>query len=396
MKINTERMMKSLRQVGEIGRTETGITRTAFSRAYKLGAEELKTQMESAGLAVRADTVGNLFGRKEGSNPELGTILIGSHLDTVVNGGLYDGNLGIAAALECMRALKDHDTVLRHPVEVVAFNAEEGGVLGGTFGSRCAMGNQRLDVDGIDDKLKTIGLRRDDILLSKIDYPIEKYVELHIEQGNILEKKQLQIGIVEGIVGITRFQFVIEGKANHAGTTPMEERKDSLVAASKIIALIYESALKEEKPFVATVGKIENEPNSVNVVPGKTSFVLEMRDMEKSKIDWFMEHLKKEAAKLKDYIIDIIPYSDKGSVYLDSGLCDQLETVCEKNGLAYQRMFSGAGHDAMELAKCVPSALFFVPSHLGISHNPEEFTSEEDIQTGAQCLLDYLLEIDVK
>lgn len=394
MKINIKRMMENLRLVGEIGRTETGITRTAFSHTYKLGAEELKTQMEAADLAVRVDTVGNLFGRRKGTDPDLGAILLGSHLDTVVNGGLYDGNLGIAAALECMRTLQDHHVTLRHPVEVVAFNAEEGGALGGTFGSRCAMGNQRLDIEGIDDKLKKIGLRREDILLSRIDYPIDKYVELHIEQGNILEKKELQIGIVEGIVGITRFQFDVIGKANHAGTTSMEDREDSLVAASRLIALIHECALSEEKPFVATVGKIENAPNSVNVIPGKTSFVLEMRDMEKSKIDHFIEHIKNEATKLEGCMVNILPYSDKGSVYLDQNLCSQLEKVCREQNFRYQRMFSGAGHDAMEMAKCVPSALLFVPSQKGISHNPDEFTSEQDIMNGAQCLLDYLLEID--
>ena len=394
MKINIDRMMTSLRQVGEIGRTESGITRSAFSRAYKLGAEELKTQMEAAGLSVRADTVGNLFGRRDGSDGMLGTIMLGSHLDTVVNGGLYDGNLGIAAALECMRVLRENHIVLRHPVEVAAFNAEEGGVLGGTFGSRCAMGNQRLDIEDIDGKLQSMGLRREDVLLAKIDYPIETYVELHIEQGSVLESKELQIGIVEGIVGITRFQFEVIGKANHAGTTAMEDRRDSLAAAAKLIAQIHEYAMSEEKPFVATVGRIENEPNSVNVVPGKTRFVLEMRDMEKSKIDRFLERIKAAASAIEGCAVNITPYSDKGSVYLDSGLCAQLETVCRQQDLKYQRMFSGAGHDAMELAKCVPAVLLFVPSHDGISHNPEEFTSESDIEVGAQCLLDYLLEID--
>jgi len=394
MKINLERMMNSMREVGEVGKTDDGINRTAFSRSYKLGAEVLKNEMEAAGLEVRVDTVGNLFGRRRGIADDKGVIMIGSHLDTVVNGGLYDGNLGIAAALECVRAINDNNMDLEHTIEVVAFNAEEGGSLGGTFGSRTAMGNQNINLDGIDGKLEQLGLRKEDVLLARIDYPIQNYIELHIEQGDKLYNTNTQIGLVEGIVGITRLKITVEGQANHAGTTGMKGRRDSLVKACSFISFINSYAEKQEEPFVATVGKIENEPNSVNVIPGKTTFVVEIRDMGKERIDEFISELMKKANEEKDYLIKISLYSDKGSVMLDKGMIDSIEKTCIKDGLGYRKMYSGAGHDAMELAKKVPAALIFVPSKDGISHNPAEFTDEEDIRTGTQLLLDYVVELD--
>ena len=394
MKIDLERMMASLRKVGEVGKTEGGINRTAFSRAYKIGAEVLKEEMEAAGLEVRVDTVGNLFGRRQGADESKGVIMMGSHLDTVVNGGLYDGNLGIAAALECVRALNDHNVKTEHPLEVVAFNAEEGGPLGGTFGSRAAMGNQNINLDGIDDKLKQLGLRKEDILLAKIDYPVANYTELHIEQGDKLYKSGTQIGLVEGIVGITRYQVTVRGLANHAGTTGMIGRRDSLVKACGLIEFVNAYAQKQEEPFVATVGKIENTPNSVNVIPGLTTFVVEIRDMGKERIDAFVEALRARASEVTDCEVEITPYSDKGSVLLDKEMTDAVEKACREEGFTYRRMYSGAGHDAMEMAKRVPTALIFVPSKDGISHNPGEFTDDKDIGTGTQLLLDHIIALD--
>lgn len=394
MDINIDRMMTSLRKVGEVGKTEDGINRTAFSRAYKLGAEVLKGEMEEAGLEVRVDTVGNLFGRLQGSLKDEGVIMIGSHLDTVVNGGLYDGNLGIAAALECVRSIRDSGSVMNHTVEVVAFNAEEGGPLGGTFGSRTAMGNQSVSLDDIDDKLNQLGLRKEDILLARIDYPVCNYVELHIEQGDKLYKDNVQIGIVEGIVGITRLKVVVQGQANHAGTTGMKGRKDSLVEACRLISFVDLYAKKQEEPFVATVGKIENEPNSVNVIPGKTTFIIELRDMGKERINTFISEFKKQTEDAQGYDVDVSLYSDKDSVMLDRSMADLMEKVCIKDKYSFRRMYSGAGHDAMEMAHKCPAALIFVPSKDGISHNPDEFTSEKDIQTGTKLLLDYVMELD--
>lgn len=396
MEINLERLMNSMRKVGETGKTDKGISRTAFSRAYKIGAEIFKDEMEAAGLEVRVDTVGNLFGRRKGSSGKGGVIMIGSHLDTVVNGGLYDGNLGIAAALECIRAINENDADIEHDIEVVAFNAEEGGPLGGTFGSRTAMGNQNINFEGIDEKLNKLGLRKEDILLAKIDYPIENYIELHIEQGNKLYSTNTQIGLAEGIVGITRFEITVNGQANHAGTTSMKSRRDSLVKACQLISFINSYAEKQEEPFVATVGKIENEPNSVNVIPGRTTFIAEIRDMGKERIDAFVSALKQRASLLEDCKTEIRLYSDKDSVTLDKEMTDSIEKICIKNGLKFIRMYSGAGHDAMELAQKVPSALIFVPSKDGISHNPREFTAEEDIRTGTQLLLDFVVWLDKK
>ena len=394
MKINSKRLMKRIKQIGAIGLTDNGANRVAFSREYFQGIEALKEFMEHEGLEVRTDKVGNIFGRRKGKNENLPVILIGSHMDTVKNGGIYDGSMGVAAALECISVLSDNEIYTEHGIEVVGFNSEEGGELGGTFGSRAAMGNQSLEIPSIDKKLSAYNLTKTDILDSKVDYDLKCYLELHIEQGIQLYNEGLRIGIAEGIVGITRYKIKIKGEANHAGTTPMRFRKDALVGASKLIILINEIANTISDPFVATVGNIENIPNSVNVIPGEVNLILEIREMDKNIINVFVESIREKADNIEGYEISFEIYNDKESVYLNRNIAEITERICNNKGVSYKRMYSGAGHDAMEMAKRTPSGLIFIPSKDGISHSKEEYSLEDDIANGSEVLLNLILEMD--
>lgn len=394
MNINKERLCNTLNHIGEIGKSEDGINRVAFSDTYFAAREEVKNIMESHGLTVRMDSAGNIFGRRSGSDNSLPVIMVGSHLDTVKNGGLYDGNLGVSAAIECISALDDCGIATDHPIEVAAFNAEEGSELGGTFGSRVAMGLQRLDLPDIDKKLSIYGLTPDDIRSSAIDYGVHCYMELHIEQGINLYNEHIPVGVVEGIVGITRYKITVCGEANHAGTTPMAFRKDAVVAAAQLITVINAKAVQIGDPFVATVGKLSVTPNSVNVIPGKVEMILEIRDMSKERIESYFNDIRQAAAKIEGVSISFEPYSDKGSVVLNKGMMHLFEDVCDSLNIKYRRMFSGAGHDAMEIAKKVPTGLIFIPSRDGISHSKDEYSSLDDMVIGTQVLYEALIKAD--
>lgn len=394
MKINSARLMDELHKIGSVGKSELGINRTAFSRDYKIGLELLKNEMEDLGLAVRVDAVGNLFGRKAGVGNNKKLIMVGSHLDTVVNGGLYDGALGIAAAMECIKSMKDYNIELQSDIEVVAFNAEACELLGGAFGSKVAIGGNITNSDKLCGNFQQFGLRKEDLLLSKIDYPINNYIELHIEQGDKLFNAKKQIGIVEGIVGITRYQVTVIGMASHAGTKSMKDRHDSLVRASELISFINSYAKRMDEPFVATVGKILNSPNAVNMIPCKTTFTVEVRDINKADIISFDSAFRNQANLIDDCEIKIDILSDDSAVMLDEEIQESLEKLCRANKLSFNRMYSGAKHDVSEMAKSVPAALIFVPSKDGITYSPEEYTLDEDIRNGCQLLFEYILKFD--
>lgn len=395
MKIDSKRLFSTIHTIGKIGeKSNLGISRIAFSNEYFKALEELKNLMEMRNLNVRIDNVGNIFGRRNGIDNKLPVILIGSHLDTVNNGGLYDGNLGIMAAIECISILNDNNILTNHPIDVVGFNAEEGSELGGTFGSRTALGLQSLDIPNIDEKLSKYSLNRNDIASSQIDYNIHGFLELHIEQGIRLYNDKISIGIVSGIVGITRYKITVSGSANHAGTTPMSMRHDALVSASKLITYIFNMANDFGDPFVATVGKLDVFPNSVNVIPGKVEFILEIRDIYKNKIDDFIKEIEKVALKIPDFDINIELYNEKESILLNEKLISIIQSACKSKQYSYNIMVSGAGHDSMELAKKVPTGMIFIPSKDGISHSKDEYSTEEDIIKGTEVLLETILLFD--
>lgn len=394
LKINALRLKENILKTGEIGKEQNGITRLAFSPEYDNARDVLKGMAEQYGLEVQVDGVGNLFAKKSGKM-NLPSIMLGSHLDTVKNGGLLDGNLGVIAALECLLVLCENQVETNHPVEMVAFNAEEGSEMGGTFGSRVMIGRQDLNEKDLEKKLAVYNLSKKDILSSmRPPESIKAFMEMHIEQGGILEEKELSIGIVNGIVGITRYKIIVHGEANHAGTTPMNQRNDALVTASKLICEIDKRSKTVGNPFVTTVGQLEVFPGSVNVIPGKVEFSLELRDLGSERIKSFMSEMERLSKELLDAEVEFELQIDKPTIETNVDLNEILEKLCIKNKILYQVMASGAGHDAKEIANKVPTSMVFIPSIGGKSHCADEASDWEDISTGTQLLLDALMEVD--
>ena len=398
MKVNSKRFMNNLKSIGEIGKEgDTGITRLAFSEEYYLALDQLEKLMLESGLKVKRDKIGNLFGKRPGKTPQAPSILVGSHLDTVKNGGLYDGNLGVIAALEVIDMLNDNNIETNYPVEIVAFNAEEGSEMGGTFGSRVMIGRQNLEEENLAEKLALYNLTIDD-LKDSFRNPDEfaVFLELHIEQGGYLEKNNLNIGIVDGIVGITRYLITVKGQSNHAGTTTMDLRKDALVAASKMIVYINELAKSYPEPFVATVGKIEAFPGAQTIIPGEVEFWIELRDLNQDNIEEAMERVKEYGDSLDGFKIEYDFSISKPSMMTNVEINKILEKICSNKDMKYTVMSSGAGHDAKEIVYKVPTSMIFVPSKDGISHSPYEFTEEEDLIKGVEVLANAVVEIEKK
>lgn len=422
MLMNDSRLLSHLKQTGEIGRKEGGgITRPCFSAEYKKAVKELKKLMEEAGLSVTEDRVGNVFGRREGRCAGAPSLMSGSHLDTVINGGLYDGNLGIHAALEAVHRLNDNHVMTEHPIEVAAFNAEEGSEMGFTFGSRVMCKSLDLEEEGLSEKLSHYQLCLEDLKASERDMSrVAAFVELHIEQGGFLESGNYDIGVVDGIVGISRYLVHIEGESNHAGTTPMRMRKDPMTAAAILIGEINRKALQYGPPLVATVGNIKVQPGMYNVIPSDVTLYLELRDMDQRRMDQFIEELKQAPGQLElpeqlqmagqlqtpgysskalELLRDVeITYErqiNMPSTRMSSQVMEAIGDACAaKQNLSYTVMSSGAGHDTMVIIREVPSGMIFVPSVGGISHSPREFTTLEQMEKGVNILYETLLRLD--
>ena len=394
--INIERLRNNLDAVGGIGRTPAGgITRLAGSKEYYEAAEILAARMRAAQLDVRMDSIGNVFGRREGLNPSLPAIMAGSHLDTVIDGGLYDGALGVCAALECAETLNDHGIETVHPLEVVSFDYEEGSELGGTFGSRAMTGAEDVRSPAVRSKLGEYGLSEGDLAAClRSPSGIRAFFELHIEQGAVLDELKIPVGVVDGIVGIVRYRINIRGEANHAGSTPMDRRRDALLAASRLLCRMKELSLRYPAPFVFTVGTFKVFPGAVNVVPGEVEMVLEMRDLSQQNMEAFIRDVESGAKELLPVEAQFSRIIDKPAVKMDASLMRILEESCREGGIPCRTISSGAGHDAKVMAGIVPSAMIFVPSVGGISHNPNEYTAEADIEKGTRVLLDGILRAD--
>lgn len=402
MQINLDRLRNHLIRLGTFGRTPSGgITRPSFSAADMEARQYVSALMTEAGCAVHTDPVGNLIGRVEGLCPGP-AIVLGSHIDTVPEGGQFDGTLGVMAAIEVIQTLRENNVNLHHPVEVIVFADEEGAYLTGTFGSRAMMG--LLSAQDLAKPVGKSGATLEKILTSAGLTPenlpkavrdpssIKAYLELHIEQGAVLESKGYSIGVVEGIVGISRYVLTLKGRANHAGTTPMDLRQDALIAACQLILAVPE-LVKKEGNMVGTVGMLEVKPGAVNVVPGEVKFVVELRAMEKEKVRRVIEALRQKAHKVMEHSFEV--RMDKDPVRMTPWVTDIIERAAEQRGYSKLRMVSGAGHDAMNFAyKNIPTGMIFVPSKAGISHAKDEWTEWEDCGKGAQVLLDALLEVD--
>jgi N-carbamoyl-L-amino-acid hydrolase len=404
IRVNQERIEKRIFELAEFGKDTTGKGyRVAYTKGDVEGRNWFMEQMKNAGLEVTIDAAGNIIGKRKGKNPSLKPIAFGSHIDMVPDGGNYDGCVGSIAALEVMETLKESNIMTNHPLEVLIFANEEGG----TIGSMAKVGH--LTADGLQEKsqmgltysegIKLIGGNPDAIsssILKKGD--LKAFLELHIEQGSILEQEKIEIGIVEGIVGIVWWEITVDGAANHAGTTPMKLRKDALVAASKFIIAVNDIALKTEGKHVATVGKIDAMPGAYNVIPGKVVLGLEIRDLSFEKIEMLFAEMEKQAATIAIESKTKINFQRRDNFVKPALTNRNLQQIIEKStktlGLSTKYMQSGAGHDAQEIALISPIGMIFIPSVGGISHSPKEFTTAVDMANGANVLLQTILELD--
>jgi N-carbamoyl-L-amino-acid hydrolase len=361
--------------------------------------------MEKSGLNVRVDAAGNIIGRREGRDPKLPVILFGSHIDSVPHGGNYDGDLGVLGALECIEILNEQQYVTSHPLEVVVFSDEEGGLTGShaVAGELSPKALQLKSHSGktIGEGIRFIGGDPDHLQAAKRNRSeILAYLELHIEQGGILEAENINIGVVEGIVGINEWEVTVLGFANHAGTTPMNQRKDALVAAARLVESVNQIAKSTPGRQVATVGKIQAEPGAPNVIPGKVVMTLEIRDLEKSKIDLVFEKIKTSADKIAADTGTTISLASLDLTAVPAPTDPRLRMAIQEAaiglGLTTKLMPSGAGHDAQDIARIAPIGMIFVPSIGGISHSPKEFTTASDMANGASVLLQSVLRVDEK
>jgi len=391
-----------LAQMDSIGRTAGGINRVAYSEADVAGRAFTLGLFRQAGLAPRIDAAGNIVGRLEGTQPSLPPIVIGSHVDSVTDGGNFDGPLGSFAAVEVARSLREQGNRLRHPLEVVVWSNEEGG----TIGSKLAVG-EPVDLDSVARSGKTlregIGIVGGDI--AKLEAAVRPegsvacYIELHIEQGGRLDQAGLQVGVVEGIVGLRWIEVVIEGFANHAGTTPMDDRRDAMLAAARFTVAVNEAIRSEPGRQVATVGRLVPTPNTRNVIAGRVDLAVDLRDLDAAKVERFaarFRHLGQEIGAATQTTFTFRDATSSRPAMSDPAIMDLVEGSARALGLSTQRMPSGAGHDAQELAQICPMGMIFVPSVGGISHSPREFTKPEDVANGADMLLNAVVRADTR
>jgi beta-ureidopropionase / N-carbamoyl-L-amino-acid hydrolase len=390
------------RDLGELNRCgegeRPGTNRIAFSPADLAGRAYLEGRLRELGMAVRRDAAGNTVARLEGTEPGLPALALGSHTDTVPEGGRYDGALGVVAAIACVRALRTAGIAPRHPLEVIDFAAEEATMSGGTFGSRAMVGMlEPASVDGpawdgtpVRAHLEGAGIDPDRIAGARRGPgELAAYLELHIEQGGVLDAAGVPLAIVDGIVGIRRYGIVVEGTANHAGTTPMAARDDALLKALPIVAGVRDVAVVEG--VVATVGALSVHPGSSNVIPGRVEMAAEARSLDPSRLDAAEAAL---AGRVEAAGGRMTRISNKAPVLSAPPVLAALEAALDELGEPWRRMPSGAGRDAMCMAAITEVAMLFVPSRGGVSHSPHEHTHREHCELGARALLAGVLELD--
>ncbi|PWU20634.1 MAG: Zn-dependent hydrolase [Bdellovibrio sp.] len=403
LSIDGARLNGTLQKLAEFGKNpKGGVSRVAYSEADKNGREYVLSLMKQAGLATSVDTAGNLIGIRNGSKPDLKPIIIGSHIDSVPEGGNYDGIVGSLSAIEVAQTLQDHNRFLRHTLKVIVFQNEEGGHLGSravTSGlTPDDLALTSLSGKKIGEGIGFIGGDPDRLEQGKIAKgDFAAYIELHIEQGGVLEAEKAIIGVVEGIVGIRRWNVTVTGVPNHAGTTPMRMRRDAMVGAAEFISGIHKLILKTHGRQVGTVGKIDAEPGAPNVIPGKVRFTFEVRDLDSKKL----EKLYQDALSLAHRIekengtaFDFKETYNTAPVLTDDFIKSQIKAAARNRSFRTLGLPSGAGHDAQEFARLGPMGMIFIPSRNGVSHSPEEFSSPEEVADGAQVLFDAVELVD--
>ena len=407
LNINSKRLNQTLLNLGRIGSTPQGMQRLAFTQ-YDIDARDMTLSlMRSAGLHTRIDPAGNIIARKEGTSSDLAAIALGSHIDTVPNGGKYDGALGVMGAIEVAQTLEETQTKLRHPLEIAVFTNEEGTRFKRwLFGSRAMAGllesddETAADDEGIPMSSRLADIGGNMLQISKAPRQVSEisaYFELHIEQGPELHQSGVPIGVVTGITGRWVYGVEIIGVANHAGTTPMSGRQDALVSASQLVLAVQRMASDLEICRVGTVGNIQSYTNAANVIPGRISLGVEFRDVDMNCLAAADQELRKLANQIeqKDRVtITITRFENTESVQIKPTMQNLVEQAANLTGLSHKRLPSGAGHDAQAMANITDTAMIFVPSVNGISHAPEEYSKPEDCSNGTQVLLNLLMLAD--
>jgi N-carbamoyl-L-amino-acid hydrolase len=395
--INGQRLLSSLQALGQLGALPAGgVNRLALTDADRLGRDWTVARMHELGMQVQVDAIGNIVGVFAGAQ-DLPPVMMGSHIDTVRTGGLYDGNYGVLAALEVVATLQEAGIRTLRPLAVAAFTNEEGARFQpDMMGSLVYVGGMPLqqalatcDADGVSvqSELQRIGYQG----FAPVGAPVvDSYVELHVEQGPVLEQKNLQIGVVEGVQGISWTEFTLEGQSNHAGTTPMALRHDAALVAAQVTVFVRELSQRMGGRQLATVGAVRLSPNLVNVIAQQARFTVDLRNTDSAALaqaQVAVHAYARQVAQAEGVRITSRELARFEPVAFDPMVVNLVEQQAQSLGCSHQRMPSGAGHDAQMLARICPSAMIFVPSAGGLSHNVREHTEPADLLRGAQVLL---------
>ena len=403
LRVDGERLNARLTELARFGATpEGGTHRVAYSDADLEARSYVMGLMRDARLEVNIDAAANIVGRRPGSDVRLKPLALGSHIDSVPSGGKYDGQVGSMGAIEVVRTLESRNVRLRHPLEVIIFQNEEGGTVGSTAIAR-GLTETELNLvsnsrKSIRDGIKFLGGDPDrvsNVVRKKGD--LAGYLELHIEQGGILHQEKINIGVVEGIVGVFWWDVTIEGFANHAGTTPMNQRRDALLAASKYIDAVNRVVTSIPGRQVGTVGKMQAFPGAYNIVPGKVTTSLGLRDLDAGKVQALYEKVQTEVRQIEGLTGTKFSFKQVTSSQpapTDKNFMRMIEQSATGLSLTAKVLPSGAGHDAQEIAHLCPIGMIFIPSRDGISHSPLEFSEPQHITNGANVLLQTLLKLD--
>lgn len=407
MKTNLERIKKNIETLATFNATPgNGVTRHSFTNEDKQARAYIKEALAQLELKIWEDGYSNLFGRLEGENPDAPVIMIGSHFDSVTNGGQFDGPAGLVAALETLRVIKENNIVPYHPIELVAMNDEEGVRFGtGVSNSRAMAGVMRdeeldtvKDRDGVSlrEAIASLGITPDLSNARRAKGSLKAFVELHIELGPILENSGNDIGLVETVVGLDRYEVTITGKAGHAGTTPMDSRNDAMVAAAEYTLAVNKAVKDVGHGTVGTVGQIKLFPNASNVIPQQAILSVDVRSTKEPYMKAVEDQLKAAIAQIEaahTVKIDAVKKLYVPPVDMAPETLALMEHICDALGYRYLKMNSGAGHDAMIMAQITSSNLIFVPSKDGLGHHPDEWTDYEQLQKGVELMLETVLKL---
>lgn len=404
IKINMERLKKDILELAEIGKTpQGGVNRPSFSSADLEAREWLKEKISCAGLCFGQDGAGNIFGRLEGEGP---SVMAGSHIDTVINGGKFDGSVGVLAALECLRRINEEKIPHAKPLEMASFTDEEGNLAGDFLGSRAFIGKLDRDIlekertqfgPPLEDILKNTEFSLDSIMEAHKNRPdIHAFLEIHIEQGLVLETEGKPIGIVDKIAGKNYWACSFLGSPSHAGTTPFELRHDAFLGLSDFALKSTHYVATEHYGSMMTIGRVHLHPGSFSVVPGRADFSLDFRSTSQETLQTLAERatdIARDVAESRglDFRHKLIDSTDP--VTVPSSITNLLKKKCGERDYPYVTLPSGAGHDAQILASCTDAGLIFIPCEDGISHSPEERINWNDLEKAGNLLLSALIEL---